>query len=172
MKKLTCILIILVFLLPLGGCTKEQPAVKKPMAEKVKPQEKKEAQVSAEAEKASTEEYNYNPKGKRDPFLSLVVTTKQKPAKKKGASPFESYEVDEIKLLAIASDERNKYYALVKLPNNKTYTITEGMAVGLLGGKIEKITINSIVIREYVKDYRGEIKPRDTILKLHKGEEE
>jgi len=28
-----------------------------------------------------------------------------------------------------------------------------------------------VVIREYIKDYRGDIKPRDTTLKLHKGEE-
>jgi len=29
-----------------------------------------------------------------------------------------------------------------------------------------------ITITEYVKDYRGNIKPKDTVLKLHKEEEE
>ncbi len=61
---------------------------------------------------------------------------------------------------------------LIRLPDKKNYTITEGMTIGLQGGKVEKITKDSVVIREFIKDYRGNIKPRDTILKLHKGEEE
>jgi type IV pilus assembly protein PilP len=91
--------------------------------------------------------------------------------KKKGASPFESYDVEEVRLLAIAW-AKDKYYALIRLPDKKNYTITEGMNMGLQGGKVEKITKDMVVIREYVKDYRGDIKPRDAILKLHKGEEE
>ena len=56
------------------------------------------------------------------------------------------------------------------LPDKKTYTISEGMTLGLQGGKVYKINKDTVVIREYVKDYKGEIKPRDSILKLHKGE--
>jgi Tfp pilus assembly protein PilP len=100
-----------------------------------------------------------------------VQIKKEKPTKKKGASPFESYGVDEIQLMAIASD-KNKYYALISLPDKKTYTITEGMTLGLQGGKVEKITRNTVIIRELIRDYKGEVKPRDSILKLHKGEEE
>jgi Tfp pilus assembly protein PilP len=58
------------------------------------------------------------------------------------------------------------------LPDKKSYTITEGMTLGLQGGKVVKITKDSVVIREYIRDYRGEMKPRESILKLHKGEEE
>jgi Tfp pilus assembly protein PilP len=57
------------------------------------------------------------------------------------------------------------------LPDRKTYTITEGMTLGLQGGKVAKITKDAVFIREYVKDYKGDSKPRDAILKLHKGEE-
>jgi Tfp pilus assembly protein PilP len=42
------------------------------------------------------------------------------------------------------------------------------MKLGLYEGKVQKITKDMVVIREYVKDYRGEIKPRDSILKLRK----
>ncbi len=169
MKNLLCLFLLIIYMvLPLGGCGKEKPAVKKPAAEKVKPSEVKEEKESAEVKTGEPEEYKYDAKGRRDPFLSLVVSTKQKP--KKGASPIESYGVDEIKLLAIAS-AKNKYYALVMLPDKKAYTITEGMTFGLQGGKIEKITKDSIIIREYIRDYKGDIKPRDSILKLHKGEE-
>jgi Tfp pilus assembly protein PilP len=54
------------------------------------------------------------------------------------------------------------------LPDKKSYTITEGTKLGLYEGKVQKITKDMVVIREYVKDYRGEIKPRDLILKLRK----
>ena len=170
MKTATYILMFLL-LFAFAGCKKEQP-VKKPMAEKVGQTEGKNAQKpAAETTKVAPAEVVYDSKGKRDPFLSLIEITKQKPMKKRGASPFESYDIEEIKLLAIAW-ANNKYYALIKLPDKKNYTIVEGMTIGLQGGKIEKITKDSVMIREFVKDYRGNIKPRDTILKLHKGEEE
>jgi Tfp pilus assembly protein PilP len=171
MKKMTLFLII-VFLLPLGACKKEQPVVKKPMAEKINPVETK-TDITKESEEVSAvtkEEYIYDSKARRDPFMSLVVIAKQKPLKKKGATPIESFSIDEIKLLAIAWD-KSKHYALIMLPDKKTFTITEGMTLGLEGGKVEKITENEVIIREFVKDYRGNIKPKDTILKLHKGEE-
>jgi type IV pilus assembly protein PilP len=162
----------MLLLLPNVSCRKELPEVKKPKAEKVEKAEvKREVTGLEEAKAIYEEEYKYDPKGRRDPFLSLVAMTKQKPIKKKGASPFESYDIDEIKLLAIAWDA-DKHYALIMLPNGKAYTITEGMTLGLQGGKVTKITKNSIVVREYIKDYKGDLKPRDSTLKLHKGEEE
>jgi type IV pilus assembly protein PilP len=171
MKKIACLPVIIFLLFIIGGCEKKQPPAKKPMAEMVKPAPVKEAPKAEEAKKTETEEYKYNAGGRRDPFLSLIEITKEKPTKKKGATPFESYSLDEIRLLAIASSN-NKHYALVMLPDGKTYSITRGMTIGMQGGKVEKITKDSVWIREYVKDYRGELKPRDTILKLHKGEGE
>lgn len=170
-NKIIFIITICFFIALFAGCKKEQP-VKKPSAEKVKQETQvKEQKPAQEIKKEEPQEVVYDAKGKRDPFLSLVEIVKQKPIKKKGASPFESYDIDEIKLLAIASS-KEKYYALIRLPDRKNYTITEGMTLGLQGGKVEKITKDSVIIREYVKDYRGEIKPRDAILKLHKGDEE
>jgi Tfp pilus assembly protein PilP len=159
----------MLLLLPNVSCKKEQPAVKKPKAEKIE----KAAEVKGleETRAIYEEEYKYDLKGRRDPFLSLVAITKERPIKKKGASPFESYDVDEIKLVAIAWDA-DKHYALIMLPNGKAYTITEGMTLGLQGGKITKINRSSVVVREYIKDFKGDLKPRDSLLKLHKGEEE
>ena len=171
MKNVLCLFLIMILFLPAAACSKKKPPVKKATAEKVAPaQVEPEAKETVEAPTVIPQEYNYDARGKRDPFLSPVVVTKQKQVKKKGASPFESYGITEIQLLAIASD-KNKHFALIRLPDKKTYTITEGMSLGLEGGKVEKINKDSVVIREYTKDYRGDIKPRDTILKLHKGEE-
>jgi Tfp pilus assembly protein PilP len=170
MKRIIYLLIAFSFIIFMG-CKKEQP-VKQPVTEQVKEAAAQpETRVSEAAKQFIPEEYAYDSKGRRDPFVSLIIATKQKPLKKKGASPVESYDIDEIRLLAIAWD-KNKYYALIQLPDKKAYTITEGMTLGLMGGKVEKITKDTLLLREYVKDYRGDIKARDSILKLHKGEEE
>jgi len=130
MKKIIYLFLIMFLLLPFGGCKKEQANVIKPMAEKVKTEEvKKDTKEAEEAKKVEKEEYLYDAKGRRDPFLPLITLVKQKPAKKKGAKPIESFDLEEIKLLAIAWD-KNKYYALIMLPDRKTFTITEGMTLG------------------------------------------
>jgi len=170
MKKIACLFAVTFLFFIIGGCEKGQQT-KKPMTEMVKPAPPKEAPKAEETKKADLEEYKYNAGKRRDPFLSLIEITKVKPTKKKGATPFESYSLDEIKLLAIASSN-NKNYALIRLPDGKTYTLTMGMTIGMQGGKVERISKETVWIREYITDYRGELKPRDTILKLHKGEGE
>ncbi|MBM4141191.1 MAG: pilus assembly protein PilP [Nitrospira sp.] len=173
MKKIIYLFLIIVLLFPLSGCKKEQAIMKKPVAEKVvpAPETKKDIKQPEETAKVEQEVYTYDAKGRRDPFLTLVKIAQQKPERKKGASPVESYGLDVIRLLAIAWD-KEKYYALIMLPDKKSYTITEGMTLGLYGGKVEKITKDTVVIREYVKDYRGNLKSKDTILKLREGEGE
>lgn len=173
MRKIALIS-ILCLLLPLGACTSEPVSVKKPGEKKAAPVEVKEQQQQQQTvetkDEIQNEFYDYNPQGRRDPFLSLVEIEKKKTPRKKGASPIESFSVEEIKLLAIASD-RDESYAMILLPNQKTFTIKKGMVLGLEGGKVEEISAEKVVIREYVKDYKGNLKPKDTVLKLHKGEE-
>ena len=168
MRGITCCLIMFCLVLSFTGCKKEQSPMKKTMAGQVQPPTAtQEVKNTEEVKEAKQETYTYDPRGRRDPFLSLVMLLKQKPERKKGTTPFESYSIDEINLLAIAWDDQ-KHYALIILPDKKSYTITEGMKLGLYEGKVQKITKDMVVIREYVKDYRGEIKPRDSILKLRK----
>lgn len=79
--------------------------------------------------------------------------------------------MSEIKLSAIVWDS-NQYYALIMLPDKKSYTIRKGMTLGLYGGKVEKITADSVFIREAIRDYKGQLKNKDTILRLRKEGEE
>ena len=168
MRRITCCLFIICLLLLFVGCKKEQVPIKKPKAEQVQPPSAIQEVINTEeVKKAQQEIYTYDPRGRRDPFLSLVMKFKQKPERKPGMTPFESYSIDEINLLAIAWDDK-KFYALILLPDKKSYTITEGEKLGLYGGKVQKITRDTVVIREPVKDYKGEIKLRDSILKLRK----
>ncbi len=163
------------------ACKKEKPRpVQKPpqQAQKAQPaeaQKKDEAAALKEEEKkAEMEAYAYDAKGRRDPFLSLIEVSKRErevEKKKKSLRPSEAYDVPDIKVIAVARD-KNRYYAMVQLPDKKYFTVREGMALGLHGGKVIKIDAGSVVVREYIKDYKGEIQTRDTILKLRKEEGE
>ncbi len=120
-----------------------------------------------ETTKTSTA-YEYTAGKKRDPFIPLIFKAEAKP--QKGLIPIESYEVSEFKLIAVLWD-KTKYYAAITLPDGKSYTIKEGAKLGLHGGKVYKITKDSVIIRESVRDYRGVLSPKDFILKLRREEE-
>lgn len=173
MRKVALIA-LLCLLMPLGACSKDPIPVKSPRVQRATPVE---VQAQQQQQAVKTEDvaqpkfYAYDPRGRRDPFLSLVKRDKdRKREAPPDAPPIERFSVEEIKLLAIASD-KDKDYALILLPNQKTYTIKVGTVIGREGGKVEEITAEKVVIREYFKDYRGDLKPKDTVLKLHKGEE-
>ena len=157
----------LIALLFLGACDKKAPLSKAAPAKAAK----EAALKSDEAKGAKTEEetYTYDRKGKRDPFVSLVVTAVEKP--KKGQTPLENYDISAIKILGIIWTEKGNF-ATVVLPDGKAYTLREGMTIGLHEGKIQAINKNNIVIRERIKDYKGQLKSKETILKLREGEEE
>ncbi len=120
--------------------------------------------------KQAPEVISYTAEGRRDPFLSIVVMTKQKVVKKKKLNPLENYDVTDFVLIGVIHDGK-EYYASVILPDGKAYTIRKGMTLGLYGGKVVDITPDTVVIREYLTDYKGRRKPKDTILKLRKEEE-
>lgn len=173
------LMILVLLMVPLLACSKgkPKPAVQK-QAQQVQPVEpgKKEeaAPQKAEEKKVQVEAYSYDPKGRRDPFLSIIEASKKErevEKKKKSQRPSEAYDVPDIRVIAIAKD-KERYYAMILLPDKKYFTIREGMSLGLYGGKVIRIDAKSVVVREYLKDYKGEIQAKDTILRLRKEEGE
>lgn len=160
------------------ACEKGNPKVVQKQAEKVQPggspQKAEPALQKPEEKKVGAEAYSYSPQGRRDPFLSIIEASKKEKEsekKKKSLKPSEMYDVAEIKVIAIARD-KNRSYAMVQLPDKKYFTVKEGMTLGLYNGKVIRIDTGSVMVREYLKDYKGEIQPKDTILKLRKEEGE
>ena len=137
-------------------------------AEKWKKEIKQLPKVKGEIKKDGLNSYEYTASGRRDPFMPLIAKRDEiKP--KKGAIPLESFDVLEFKLIGILWNK--VYYAVVTLPDGKSYNLREGIRVGLHGGKVNKITKDSVIIRENIRDYRGVLVSKDTILKLRKEEE-
>ncbi|MDI6744438.1 MAG: pilus assembly protein PilP [Thermodesulfovibrionales bacterium] len=163
---LPVIIFVIVFLFS-GACDK------KTAPSKAAPAKAAQASTTQSAEaketKAVEEVIIYEKRGKRDPFVSLVVTAVEKP--KKGQTPLENYDISAIKILGIVWNEKGNF-ATVVLPDGKAYTLREGMTIGIHEGKIQKINKNHIVIVERIKDYKGQLKSKETILKLLDGEEE
>lgn len=118
------------------------------------------------------EGYIYQQRDRRDPFAPLIVP-KKKAVKIEGtrAGTLVSYDVSDFTLAAIAL-KGGQYFALLTTPDNRSFTVNKGTAIGLYKGKVQEITKNKIIIIEYSSDYRGELKPRQIILEFHKGEVE
>ena len=160
-------------LLMFSACDGKQPAApKKPEAAKPVAAAPVQAAAGQPAEiKVEKEVYTYEPKDRRDPFTSLVeVKTSTSRQAAKVSPPIESFDLEEIKLIAIIW-KKQQYYAVITLPDNKSFTVRKGMTLGIYGGKISEITRDSVIITEQVKDYKGQLKTKDTILKLRKEEE-
>ncbi len=136
---------------------------------KTEPPKVTKTQVEEQKKELVEEIVAFNPP-ERDPFSSLVLKAKEaEKARKKGVSPLETYSVDEFRLIAIVWNRDDKY-AMVTAPDGKSYTIKEGMRVGIHDGKVLRIEPVSVHIREYIKDYKGNIKPRDYVMKLREEE--
>lgn len=164
--------IVMVLFLASFGCTDKATTGKKPAAQQpAAASPATPAAAQGDTIKVEKEIYVYDPSGRRDPFMSLAQVMKTKPVRKKGVSPVENFDIDEIKLIAIAWDSQ-QYYAMITLPDSKSYTVRKDMSLGLYGGKVVEITRDSVLIREQMKDYKGQSKTKDTILKLRKEGEE
>ncbi len=168
-RPLIIIFLVIAITFPVSGCKKKTPP---PSPQAKKTDVKKEAEVKPETLPQETiarsRGYVYEPAGRRDPFTPLIVTKKKGAEKvKRPPGTPESYDVGDFSLLAIAK-KGNKYYALLLAPDNRSFTVYEGDVIGLHNGKIEKITNERVIIVEYTEDYKGNKKPREIVLELHK----
>jgi type IV pilus assembly protein PilP len=113
--------------------------------------------------------YRYSSTSRRDPFMPLIIL-RQDTERKKGESPVEDYDISDFKLIAILWNKTG-YFALITLPDGKSYTLRTGTRLGLNSGKVYKITNDSVIIKEPARDYKGAIVEKEKIIKLRKGEE-
>jgi Tfp pilus assembly protein PilP len=119
-------------------------------------------------QKKSDNYYEYTGASRRDPFTSLIQ--KKASGKIKGQTPLESYETTDMKLIAIMW-ANNRYYGVLSMPDKKSYTVHEGMKVGVNAGVIKKISKDTMIIADRIKDARGRFSPKERVLKLRTEEE-
>jgi Tfp pilus assembly protein PilP len=169
-----CILFILV--ISFYGCKNQSstPPAEKPQQQKaVNTDIQPASSPETVAEEAPEQEgYVYQQRDRRDPFAPLIVP-KKKAVKIEGtrAGNLVSYDIGDFTLAAIAQ-KGGQYFALLTTPDNRSFTVNKGTAIGLYKGTVQEIKKDKIIIIEYSSDYKGELKPRQIILEFHKGEVE
>ncbi len=113
------------------------------------PQKPKKIEIQPKQEEVASAVYSYDAQILRDPFAPLIV---KRDEKKKSASPFEVYDIDDFKLTGIAKDNRGTY-ALLQAPDGKFYIIRDNDKIGTSGARI-KILKDSVEVREGNKTKR------------------
>ena len=100
-------------------------------------------------EPTAPDAYHYDPKGRRDPFQSLIGPA---PALQPGQRPPgpPGFLIDEIKLQGVVKTRVQGLVAMVNGPDNKGYLVKVGDKV--LDGEVIRITPTSIVFRQEVND--------------------
>ncbi|MBV6340566.1 pilus assembly protein PilP [Candidatus Magnetobacterium casense] len=111
--------------------------------------------------------YEYNPQGRRDPFMSILELNKKKRQKEKGPrdtrilSPLETVNWANMKLIGIVIDRIDKYASVV-LSDGRAFAIKKGTFIGMNGGKVVEIRHDRIVVEEIIVDDVG----RSTVKRL------
>ena len=169
-------LLVIFAALAMVGCGSKEPTKKAPPKA---PAAAKETAAPVEAvsqtEEATqkpadeTVEYRYEPRGRRDPFRSVLATKKDK-RNLADLPPLQRLELSDMQLSGIVWGALG-YSALITTPDGKGYTVRTGTVLGPRGGVIKKITKSEIIIQETVEDIFGTKKTREIVKELHPQEE-
>lgn len=175
-------ILLLLLAISLVGCgTPEAPQSKPaapekaagPSAEAAKapaPAVKEAAAVAASSLKA--EDYFYNPSGRRDPFLSLLVLARESERARMAGDipPLERHAIPEMRVIGIVAGPAG-YVAMLEMPDGRGYSVREGSIVGRNKGVVRRIDRGSVIVEETLKTRLGELQQRKYTLELRKKEE-
>lgn len=138
----------------LTACSKEEPKQAEPVK---KVQSAKKAQDSAALDTTAGVEPTHDAK-RRNPFQSYIVVMKgaEEGAVKTVKGPLECCELNAFRLVAVVNSPENAF-ALLQAPDAKRYIVRKGDKLGSNEGKVIKIGINRITVREPNKDEKGNV---------------
>jgi len=145
------------------------------------------AAKAASAEAPPAPAYEYNPKGKTDPFAPFMETDPVMKAKKeeeerkralaaKGRpiSPLQQVDIDQLRLVGIAGDDRRRTAIVEDGIAKKHYPLSVGTYVGTNGGRVASIRSDRVIIEERLPGQSPKAKKpkvkRMTVM-LHKEDE-
>ncbi len=161
MRRAAFGLLLLSFLLP--GCSSEPaPASPTPVPQR-KVATATAAQASSLASRPASMErtpVTYNPRGKRDPFISLLEPESHETG----------FDVGGFKLAGIVW-QANQYFALLEAPDGVGHILKENDRLGP-NAKVKSITKDTVLIEMTSRDFRGRGQARIIRLELVKEEGE
>ena len=118
-----------------------------------------------QTEKPKPSAKSFGPHGRRDPFVSPIVSEKGVNAPRPNCTNGKRcLVIPELVLQGTIKDTSGKMMAVVANSTKRTYFLRENDQV--FQGSVEKITSDSIIFREYVKDPLGRETAREVVKKL------
>ena len=120
----------------------------------------------------------YDRKGRVDPFIPLLSEKKEEVPEpkldedtkpKRILTPLEKMDLNQIRLVAII-EMTGRSIAMVEEASGKGYEVKLGTYIGRNGGQVSEINENGIVVKDYVKDFKGIRRERLQEIKFHKTE--
>ncbi|MGZ9197263.1 MAG: pilus assembly protein PilP, partial [Candidatus Deferrimicrobiaceae bacterium] len=139
------------------GCSKEPPAPQQVVKKLAPKPEAKAPAAPAEAQAKKVEPVAlYDPRGKRDPFVSFIKAEDRRKAGINAVSipPLQRYDMGELKFVGVIWTKKGAL-ALVEDAEGKGYSVTVGMRIGRSGGVVSRITGKEILVREEFVGNRG-----------------
>ena len=119
--------------------------------------------------------FEYNSKGKVDPFEPLFKATTKKeeditftpktPPEGHIPGELEKFDLSQLKLTGIVMSS-SKTLGLVQEASGKGYIISKGTRIGTQGGKVSDILKDKVIIKETLENTRGNIVVQKKELKL------
>ena len=141
------------------GCSKE-PAAPQPVVKRQAPSPEAkapEAKVAEAPAKKAEQVALYDPRGKRDPFVSFIKVEDRRKAGTDTSAlpPLQRYDLGELKFVGVIWTKTGAR-GLVEDAEGKGYSVTVGTRIGRSGGVVSRITGKEILVREEFVGNRGE----------------
>jgi Tfp pilus assembly protein PilP len=148
------------------GCSRE-PAAPPPVVKRQVPSPEAKAPAPAEAQAKKDERVAiYDPRGKRDPFVSFIRVEERKAGIDTASlPPLQRYDLGELKFVGVIWTKKGAR-GLVEDAEGKGYSVTVGMRIGRSGGVVSRITAKEIIVREEFVGNRGEKIVRESGIQL------
>jgi type IV pilus assembly protein PilP len=102
--------------------------------------------------------FTYDPQGRRDPFVSLLLRGNDPRAMVNRAPGLPGVLIGELTVKGIVRD-RSGFIAMVQAPDNKTYIVRPGER--LMDGSVKSITPDTVVFSQDVNDPLSPVKQRE-----------
>lgn len=169
--------IILCVLMAFSGCgdkgSKQQQPAAQPKKKVEQPQKVAAAsmETGAHAQEPAAVKFVYNAEGRRDPFLPMILVKRPVDAGEGQfpLTPLQQYETQQYKLTAVIIGY-GEPLAMLNTPDGKSYIVRKGTKIGKNGGKVTRITADTVQVEEKYKDLMDAILTNLVEIKLPKRE--
>lgn len=120
------------------------------------------------------EAFTYNAFDLLDPFVPRKIEPPagvkvaggiKPPDRNRRKEPLEAYPLENLKMVGTLN-QKNRYHALVKAPDNNLFRVTSGNFMGQNFGRITDISETEIKLKELVQDSSGEWKEEERTMLL------